>query len=797
MDYHRTVEAIRLTTPDTSVTVNISAFDQFGRPVAAGSAFGQSVTQNTNQTLVSKLSGASLPLEVTRVLIQPEGGDLVWTSDGTDPTTQGQSLSEGLHLDLFSSPRSRRYRQLVPTVSSGIDLTPLLTDLEVYFPMNEAAGDAIDYGRQAGNWATATNTPGQTSSGLPSGLTSARTFTRTSSERFEVPYHTSLAAARGNVNQTYAVWWKLGSLANDQSIMSVSTNTGDREWHLFFENGTTTLDLYWFAGGGFKFLSDTSLGTVSVDTWYLTFFGWDADSGQSFIQTNDLAEARLAVTADNPSNGTTTFSMGARNVAGWIDHVEGEIGPVACWSTVLSEELRSLYYANGTGVYIPTPVKVYAPNTVTYFFDSSNIDGSDNSTLTDGDLIDTWVNLGSGGNATQANDAEKPMYRSSCLNGRDAVSFGGDGRSSPANPGDHLVVANSATEWNYVQNTGDFQTITVTRSDLDVQHIFLGSAFSSTQKGMAIINRSDRTFRVFLTDGTTTVVTKTSAFTRDLATLQRFSVKGDGVNMTFSDDIETYEANTAFGAFATGTGDEVLIGACSAPSPDERDAADGLAGLILSNPAQFTSDQEAKVKASIDAYFGFAQPQVDTSVICLGDSITFTAPSRANVDYPLQLEQLLGRGYATANLGKGGDETTDLVTAYTSFIDGRGADWLVYLGGVNDIINTADSAATIFGQIETVVDDALTDGMMVMLLTVLPFKNYSGWTSGMQTRLLDLNTLILAKSDSNLTLVDAYDAFNDPLDDGAMLGAYDVGDGLHPGEAGTTALAQLVSDAIS
>ena len=68
------------------------------------------------------------------------------------------------------------------------------------------------------------------------------------------------------------------------------------------------------------------------------------------------------------------------------------------------------------------------PGTASLNFDASNIDGSNNSTLTTGTVFGTWNDLGivgAPGNATQASGANKPTFQAS-VGGLPAVQFSGN-----------------------------------------------------------------------------------------------------------------------------------------------------------------------------------------------------------------------------------------------------------------------------------------------------------------------------------------------------------------------------------
>ena len=189
--------------------------------------------------------------------------------------------------------------------------------------------------------------------------------------------------------------------------------------------------------------------------------------------------------------------------------------------------------------------------------------------------------------------------------------------------------------------------------------------------------------------------------------------------------------------------------------------------------------------------------QAITQVACLGDSITLTASSRATKPYPHQLEHQLNAlypgEYAVANYGTGAHRSDQNLTTWTNNIRGRGFDVLVLLTGINDIVQDV-SAATAWGNINTIVDEAKSDGLTVVLITVMPFGSYTSWTVGRQAVLDTLLTSI--RAETGLTVLDLYPSWETSAGSDILLASYDVGDGLHPGETGTTALATAVRGAL-
>lgn len=113
-------------------------------------------------------------------------------------------------------------------------------------------------------------------------------------------------------------------------------------------------------------------------------------------------------------------------------------------------------------------------------------------------------------------------------------------------------------------------------------------------------------------------------------------------------------------------------------------------------------------------------------IACLGDSITYYGSPSTAIPMPQRLQLLLdaahgGGVHFVANHGKHSDlVTSGFGTRYNANIKGKGYDALIFLGGINDV--AADvAAATIESAAQTILDDARTAGMKIVLIGMSPF----------------------------------------------------------------------------
>jgi hypothetical protein len=188
------------------------------------------------------------------------------------------------------------------------------------------------------------------------------------------------------------------------------------------------------------------------------------------------------------------------------------------------------------------------------------------------------------------------------------------------------------------------------------------------------------------------------------------------------------------------------------------------------------------------------------AVVWLGDSIvagTVSAPTMP----PAELSGYIGR--TVYNKGTPGDAAAACHTSWTNSIRNKNYSTLVYVCGTNNSSGlTPATGSAAFAVSQTTLEEALSDGMRVVAVNILPMKNAAVWSSSVQTHLAAYNSSMQAwcniKIDAgyNLGCVNAYAAFGGEGGDPAvLLAAFDSGDLRHPNAAGASYLAALVWDA--
>jgi lysophospholipase L1-like esterase len=179
-------------------------------------------------------------------------------------------------------------------------------------------------------------------------------------------------------------------------------------------------------------------------------------------------------------------------------------------------------------------------------------------------------------------------------------------------------------------------------------------------------------------------------------------------------------------------------------------------------------------------------------LLAMGDSITYGFG--AGTTYEAVAAADLGGTWTSVNGGFNGDTSSGVAMRWAGTYRGSGARVVVVLAGVNDIGNEGRSAAYVEANLQTIYDQVLVDGQTLVVATILPWGNSSAWTSGGQTKTAAVNTWIAAYAVAHpgVHLLDAYAVMGDS-DPTKLKATYDQGDGVHPNDAGQTALGHALS----
>ena len=172
-------------------------------------------------------------------------------------------------------------------------------------------------------------------------------------------------------------------------------------------------------------------------------------------------------------------------------------------------------------------------------------------------------------------------------------------------------------------------------------------------------------------------------------------------------------------------------------------------------------------------------------IACLGDSLTIW-----NGGWASALKSYYSNANVT-NFGVGGYTPEQVYNTWSSQVRNSGYKMISVLAGVNDLAHDEEAVRT-FGFLNRLFDEALADGLRIVVYSVTPFGGWyansvSYWNPQQQIQLKLYNTMIAAKVAANpgrMIFCDTDKLLSDPNAPEKLSPLYDNGDGLHWNKAG-------------
>lgn len=533
-------------------------------------------------------------------------------------------------------------------------------------------------------------------------------------------------------------------------------------------------------GGEAGFLTPTSAsGTVTIDA---------------------MPYARTVTCGSYTLTGTSTGS-GAVTWSASPSGASGACTGTTSWSCVVDVDPD----AAGEGVETITVTRGGATDTETigFYVDgehscflAQSVDGSYNSTLANLDAVTTWENLGSSAlDVTQSTVGSKPTFRTSCVGSSPCVRFDG---------GDRMQAA-LASDWTFLNTGADatvFMSASTTSSNPNALFYVLATAAvgaSTTSRGLTLYydDRSGSSRNDFvgwaISKGSAPLSVSVTSANGDFpaATWHTWTALLDD-NAGAGNDGFQFVDGAAVGAAAATT-----YSASAPTSPltigDEGTARTfafiGDVGDVLIYSSALTETQRG-INDAVAAWASGGSISVASATwLFVGDSLTIGSGGVTN--WPTKLLADAPAGVRFTNRAASSNTSAQILAQWRA---AGVPDRIFVLGGVNDIA-VGTSAATAFASLSTIYSEASALGVNVVAMPTLPFGNAASWSAADQTQLELLEASIVA--DVNVdTIVNFYDLLGQPGTPEDLAAIYDIGDGVHPNEAGTTFMAAEVATAL-
>ena len=524
-------------------------------------------------------------------------------------------------------------------------------------------------------------------------------------------------------------------------------------------------------------------------------------AGAAGTVTIDAMPYTRTVTCTGSYTLTGTASGGG--AVSWASSPSGDSG--ACtgtdtWSCAVAvspdaagEGVETITVAQAGGGSDTEDIGFYVAGSHSCFL-AQSVNGSYNVGLADDDKIGTWVNSGSSAkNVTQAGaDTLKPTFKTAIVGGQPVVRFDG---------GDRLQAA-TASDWTFYSDgtdtTAEVAAVNSLANPETIQAFLATSNFGGADVGTVLYytdsGSPEHRASIIMRNGSAAVINGSSA-DNVLAPTVWHLISGvlddDGAALPdfhgYVQGVDQFQV-TRSGAFSASAPTGAL--AIGAAVTDAARCLNGDIWRVTIYASALTTEQRS-INQDVDAWASnnvIVSPGADAWVY-VGNSLT--SGSVGVTRWPIHMEAVLPTGYVNRVLAVSGSLAAGAVTQWN---DGTPPypDKLFILAGINDII-VGTGGATVFATLSPLIADAQAHGTTVVIMTHPPFGNYVSWTAGKQTQLDILNAAILASSAD--VIVDLYAVMGD-TDPQDLLAAYDFGDGLHPSNAGTVAIAAAVTTAL-
>lgn len=440
-----------------------------------------------------------------------------------------------------------------------------------------------------------------------------------------------------------------------------------------------------------------------------------------------------------------------------------------------------------------------------YVFDGADVDGDKTfDGYSYGTAITTWTGQAGGTAAPIAADNDRaPRYCETCCNGLGGLQFDG--------VNNQMTFASSSTGLSFVSDSCDFELFAVYHRDRAGRAgsgltTFIGNSNGPPDSGWSF-NHDRLTPRFRISNGTINNVNGNpdAAFDATIGeiTFANWRCSGVGTNtLDYTGDFgDTTAQQSPTGTLPTSPmTDDIHIGYYEDSQIHGDDVTLCFLGIVN---GEESSAHMASVYDWAQRRYGASGAFAPSRVVSvIGDSLSAPNSAWTSYGWATKVQNDLNAStysWAVGNNARSGWDIDECATEYANNVDPFAGsdgvvDTLVLWCGTNSIASGATASAT-FATWEGIVDDALGEGMTVIVGTAAPRGGDASWDAGKQAELVSLNASIRAKG--GVTVIDAYDLFGDSGDATIIDEAtYGVGDGIHVNDAGHALLASEYGDAL-
>ncbi|MFZ0924821.1 MAG: GDSL-type esterase/lipase family protein [Halobacteriota archaeon] len=174
-------------------------------------------------------------------------------------------------------------------------------------------------------------------------------------------------------------------------------------------------------------------------------------------------------------------------------------------------------------------------------------------------------------------------------------------------------------------------------------------------------------------------------------------------------------------------------------------------------------------------------------IVCVGDSITegFSDPN----NWPYLLKTRLGGDWEVVDQGVGGAKTADMVARIDTAL-ALDPHFVIIMGGTNDIVNGEVPLATTQANIVAMCSRVESYGAVPVLCTVIPSSYHLAERDSLNAWIVEYANL------KGYPVINFYPVIDNPLNPGHSNPALVMADGVHPNQAGYTAMGNAIDLAI-